>query len=72
MDLSFSTADEQFRAEVRHFFQSDYPKDLLQKVASGLALAKDDYQRSERALAARGWLCVNWPQEHGGLGWSVN
>lgn len=72
MDLSFRPADEEFRAEVRRFFQSEYPKDLLQKVASGQALAKDDYQRSERALAARGWLCVNWPQEHGGPGWSVN
>ena len=72
MDLSFSAADEQFRAEIREFFQSQYPKDLLQKVAGGQALAKDDYQRSEHALAARGWLCVNWPQEHGGPGWSVN
>ena len=72
MDLRFSPADEEFRAEVRRFFQSDYPKDLLQKAASGVGLTKEDYQRSERALAARGWLCVNWPREHGGPGWSVN
>ena len=72
MDFTFSDEDEQFRAEVRAFFAERYPKDLLEKSASGAALSKDDYQRAERALADEGWLCVSWPAEHGGRGWTTN
>ncbi|MEM7098598.1 MAG: acyl-CoA dehydrogenase family protein [Pseudomonadota bacterium] len=72
MDMMFSDADAQFQRQVREFFTTVYPKDLLQKAASGVALEKHDYQRAERALAQQGWLCVNWPEQYGGPGWTPN
>ncbi|MFT6016235.1 MAG: alkylation response protein AidB-like acyl-CoA dehydrogenase [Candidatus Azotimanducaceae bacterium] len=72
MDMSFDANDELFRSEVRTFFTDDYPHDLVIKAASGIELSKIDYQRSERALASKGWLCVNWPVEYGGPGWTAN
>ena len=72
MDMTFSAADAEFRRHVREFFSTQYPKDLLEKAASGVSLAKEDYQRAERALADQGWLCVNWPEEYGGPGWTPN
>lgn len=72
MDMSFDAEDESFRSEVRKFFEDDYPQDLIIKAASGIELSKSDYQRSERALASKGWLCVNWPVEYGGPGWTAN
>ena len=52
MKLEFSKADEAFRAEVRKFFEAEYPKDILYKTANGIALEKQDYLKSEQALAA--------------------
>ncbi|MFT6519757.1 MAG: alkylation response protein AidB-like acyl-CoA dehydrogenase [Candidatus Azotimanducaceae bacterium] len=72
VDMNFDTADERFRAEVRDFFANEYPQDLVAKAASAYALQKEDHQRSEQALAAKGWLCVNWPKEYGGTGWNAN
>ncbi len=72
MDFSFSDDDEKFRLTVRAFFERDYPRDIVEKMARGASPAKADYQRSERALASRGWLAVNWPKADGGTGWSAN
>ncbi|NKI15844.1 acyl-CoA dehydrogenase [Spongiibacter sp. KMU-166] len=71
MDLNFSAEDELFRLQVRDYFKNDYPKDIIAKVSAGKSMVKADYQRSEQALAKKGWLAVNWPKEHGGPGWSV-
>jgi alkylation response protein AidB-like acyl-CoA dehydrogenase len=70
--MQFSLEDEAFRLEVRKFFSTEYPADLLEKAASGVSLAKKDYQKSEQAYAKRGWLCVNWTVAEGGPGWTVN
>tara|TARA_R110000824_G_scaffold366730_1_gene555462 strand:- start:67151 stop:68347 length:1197 start_codon:yes stop_codon:yes gene_type:complete len=72
MDFSFTAADEEFRMEVRHFFENEYPQDLIAKMAKGHSPSKEDYQRSERALDAKGWVAVNWPKEAGGTGWNSN
>lgn len=70
MKLELSKEDEAFRATVRQFFETEYPKDVLHKTANGIAIEKQDHLTSEQALAARGWLAVNWPVEHGGTGWT--
>ena len=72
MDFSFSEKDEQFRMKVRDFFENEYPRAIVEKMASGASPAKEDYQTSERAMAAKGWLAVNWPKADGGTGWSAN
>lgn len=72
MDFSFSERDEEFRMKVRDFFENEYPRDIIEKMASGASPSKEDYQRSERALAAKGWLAVNWPKAAGGTGWTAN
>jgi alkylation response protein AidB-like acyl-CoA dehydrogenase len=72
MDFSFSEKDEAFRMMVRDFFENEYPRDVIEKMASGASPSKEDYQHSERAMAAKGWLAVNWPKVAGGTGWSAN
>ena len=71
MDMNFPPDTDAFRTEVRSFFANNYPKDLIAKAASGDPLDKADYQKSERALSEKGWLCVNWPEDAGGPGWDV-
>jgi alkylation response protein AidB-like acyl-CoA dehydrogenase len=58
--------------QVRHFFETEYPQDLIEKIARGHSPTKADYQRSERALDSKGWVAVNWPKEAGGTGWTSN
>lgn len=71
MKLQFSAAEESFRAEVRHFFDEEYPADIKQKVLTGQSADKSDYQRSDAALAKKGWSAPLWPKEFGGTGWDL-
>ncbi|MBV7259708.1 acyl-CoA dehydrogenase family protein [Erythrobacter crassostreae] len=71
MNLSQSPELQQFRSEIRSYFQNDYPKDILEKVASGASLTTADVRKAEMALGAKGWLASAWPKEHGGPGWSI-
>jgi alkylation response protein AidB-like acyl-CoA dehydrogenase len=57
--------------EVRDFFATDYPQDILERTRTGQTLSRDDLVRSQAALAARGWAAPHWPIEHGGTGWSA-
>ena len=71
MNLDFSPADDAFRAEVRAYFETQYPSWILAKVRNGQTLGKADLDASQQALNARGWLAPNWPREYGGTGWSA-
>jgi alkylation response protein AidB-like acyl-CoA dehydrogenase len=71
MNLDFSAEDNAFRAEVRAFFENEYPSWILDKVRNGQTLGKADLEASQRALNARGWLAPNWPKAYGGTGWSA-
>ena len=70
MNLDLSPAEQDFRREVRRFFEEEYPPAILDKVARGQRLDRDDHVASQKALNARGWLGISWPQEYGGTGWS--
>src|SRR5690606_12702742 len=59
-----------FQAEVRRFFDTEYPRDIIAKVKSGQRLEREDHVRSQQALQARGWLAAPWPAEFGGPGWT--
>jgi alkylation response protein AidB-like acyl-CoA dehydrogenase len=71
MDLTFSPESDVFRAKVRQFFETDFPKDIIAKNRAGGSLTTAEVRKSEMALGAKGWLASAWPEEYGGPGWSV-
>src|SRR5580704_2508358 len=71
MNLTYTAAEEAFRLQVRDFFENEYPRDIPDKLRNGDILGRADHIRSQRALQARGWLAIGWPQEHGGPGWDA-
>jgi alkylation response protein AidB-like acyl-CoA dehydrogenase len=70
MNLDLSADDRAFQDEVRRFFETDYPKQVLAKIKRGQRLGRDDHVVSQRALQSRGWLGVSWPKAFGGPGWT--
>ena len=71
MDMTFSEKDNAFRQEVRDFLAEKLPSRLSSKVKLGKRLNKDDMIEWHAILNARGWLATNWPEEHGGPGWTA-
>jgi alkylation response protein AidB-like acyl-CoA dehydrogenase len=71
MDLNFTAEEEEFRAEVRRFFESELPKGIREKIELGRRLSKDDMVRWQKILYQRGWGAPNWPRKFGGTGWNV-
>jgi alkylation response protein AidB-like acyl-CoA dehydrogenase len=71
MNIELSSDELAFQAEVRKFFEHDYPRDLLAKVRSGQRLDRADHVRAQQALQSRGWLGVTWSKEAGGPGWTA-
>ncbi|MFZ6756801.1 acyl-CoA dehydrogenase family protein [Undibacterium sp. Ji50W] len=71
MDLNFTSAELEFRREIQDFLQQALPADIRQKVRHGMPLEKQDYQRWQQILHARGWGGSSWPAEFGGTGWSA-
>jgi alkylation response protein AidB-like acyl-CoA dehydrogenase len=65
MDFRFSEEEEAFRKEVRDFLRkewtlTDYDLDIPEHWNAAKEL--------EKKLGAKGWLCMAWPKEYGGLG----
>ncbi|MDT7838144.1 acyl-CoA dehydrogenase family protein [Aquabacterium sp. OR-4] len=71
MDLNYSPEEQAFRAEVRSWLAAHLPADIRDKVTGYEHLAKDDYQRWHRILAAQGWSVPHWPEAWGGTGWNI-
>jgi alkylation response protein AidB-like acyl-CoA dehydrogenase len=71
MDMRQSAEDEAFRETVRAYFREEYPREIIDKLANGQTLKKQDMVASEQALSARGWLAPGWPAEYGGPGWTI-
>lgn len=72
MDISFSREEELFRQEVRAFLDEHLTEELRAGTrASLLSFAEPDIGLAwQRILHARGWAGYNWPEGHGGTGWS--
>ena len=74
MEFRFSAEDEAFRGEVVQFLETELPPgwaDMSEGPAEEGAANEERWQftRSfQRSLAARGWLTLGWPTEHGGGG----
>jgi alkylation response protein AidB-like acyl-CoA dehydrogenase len=59
--------DEEFRSQVRSFFESDYPEHLrFPSHRLRWAELKDWHAK----LFAKGWVAPSWPREYGGMGLS--
>lgn len=71
MNLDADPSLQPFREEVRAFFATEYPQDILRKMEAGASLTTDEVRRAEMALGEKGWLASAWPAEHGGPGWSI-
>jgi alkylation response protein AidB-like acyl-CoA dehydrogenase len=67
MDFSFSAEQQKFRLAVRAFFEREVTDDLLASLEQANEEHNDDFHRR---LAAQGWIGLQWPTEHGGLGLS--
>ena len=65
MDFRFSEEEEAFRKEVREFLRKEWP-------LTDYDLDNPDHWNAakelEKKLGAKGWLCMAWPKEYGGLG----
>jgi alkylation response protein AidB-like acyl-CoA dehydrogenase len=75
VDLTYSEADQAFRAEVRAWLEEHLSGEFA--ALRGLGGAGRDHEALEerlawnRHLAEHGWTCVGWPVEHGGRGLSL-
>jgi alkylation response protein AidB-like acyl-CoA dehydrogenase len=70
MDFDFTPEDEAFRAELRAFLDNELPawwKTVFVDDARAMPFTRELCQK----LAARGWLTLSWPKEHGGADGSV-
>ena len=67
MDFRFSEADEDFRAEIANFVESELPWDWRTRSVdaeepSDAVLVK----QFKKKLSDKGWLTLAWPEEYGG------
>jgi alkylation response protein AidB-like acyl-CoA dehydrogenase len=70
MNVFFTTEDLEFRAEVRKYFETEFPQDILDKQNKGIPLPREDVVRWHKHIYEKGWGAANWPVEYGGTGWT--
>ena len=71
MDLSYSPEELAFRDEVRTWLAANLPQEIRDKVTQYRHLAREDFIRWHKILAAKGWAVPHWPREWGGTGWNI-
>ena len=70
MNVTFSAEDLEFRDEVRKYFETEFPQDILDKQDRGIQLSREDIVRWHKNIYEKGWAAANWPVEYGGTGWT--
>ncbi len=72
MDLEFTPEELKFRDEVRAWIAENYTDDLKKRMALSKSGSLDEKHQKQwlKMLADKGWLCINWPKEYGGPGWT--
>ena len=71
MNVDFSTEELAFRDEVRTYFETEFPQDILEMQNQMVPLGPEDVVRWHKALHKKGWIAPNWPVEYGGTGWTA-
>lgn len=69
MDLAFTPAETQFRAEIRDWLAANVPSTPLVSMDTAEGFAA--HQEWERTLYDARWAVVSWPEEYGGRGASL-
>lgn len=72
MDIALSPEETAFRDEVRAFLATHLPTAIRAGAAASpsVFVEPDIGQAWNAVLDAKGWLGYQWPEEHGGPGWS--
>ena len=65
MHLALTPQQEDFRLQVRRYFEGVMTPDIRDKQMR-YDLDAETYKALIRRIGADGWLCVSWPQEYGG------
>jgi alkylation response protein AidB-like acyl-CoA dehydrogenase len=69
VDLTFSPAEEAFRAELRAWLRTNVPAERVEHATLADEVA---YLRAwQQRLAGAGWVGIHWPREYGGRGATV-
>ncbi|MEO4046928.1 acyl-CoA dehydrogenase family protein [Pseudomonas sp. CAU 1711] len=71
MNINYSAEELAFRDEVRAFLAAELPADIAAKVRLAKHLSKQDHQRWQKILSARGWYAPGWPVAYGGTNWGA-
>jgi alkylation response protein AidB-like acyl-CoA dehydrogenase len=68
MDFDFSAEQNEFLREVDQFFAQHRHIDIMDVTRENMAQVADTQPRRDfmKKLAAKGWLGITWPKEHGG------
>lgn len=72
MDIEFTPEEAAFRDDVRAFLRAHLPQAIKQGAAASptVFVEPDIGQVWNAVLHQQGWLGYQWPEEHGGTGWS--
>lgn len=66
MNIEFTIAQDEFRAEIRKWLDAHVPKTHLPSLDTQDGFAA--HREWERVLATGNWGTVNWPVKYGGRG----
>lgn len=71
MQLELTPQQLEFQHEVKAFLAAELPVAVATKMARGEGISKAETNDWTQRLARRGWAAPNWPEAHGGPGWSL-
>ena len=71
MQLEFTAGERAFAEEVEAFFEANMEPRISEQVRRNPSyVSKEDMRSWQKALYEQGWIAPNWPEEHGGTGWT--